>query len=157
MKYLALLLFYISQINSDIYFVEENKILDERCKLIRTVEYKEKYWTAKRKDEYYETRCKEDEYCFDVNSRYRKNYQGEIFKINRKLVSSENLNDDVTVSNRISILADPFAYNNFHSIRYITWMGTKWKVSNVEVSYPRLIFDLGGVYNGETGPKQGTP
>ena len=86
-----------------------------------------------------------------------RNYQGEIFKINRKLVSSENLNDDVTVSNRISILADPFAYNNFHSIRYITWMGTKWKVSNVEVSYPRLIFDLGGVYNGETGPKQGTP
>ena len=79
MKYLALLLFYISQINSDIYFIEENKILDERCKLIRTVEYQEKYWTAKRKDEYYETRCKEDEYCFDVNSRYRKNYQGEIY------------------------------------------------------------------------------
>ena len=60
MKYLALLLFYISQINSDIYFVEENKILHERCKLIRTVEYQEKYWTAKRKDEYYKTRCKED-------------------------------------------------------------------------------------------------
>ena len=79
MKYFALLLFYISQINSNIYFVEEDKILDLRCKLIRTVEYKEKYWTAKRKDEYYETRCKEDEYCFDVNSRYRRNYQGDIY------------------------------------------------------------------------------
>jgi hypothetical protein len=29
----------------------------------------------------------------------------------------------------------------------VEYMGTKWKVSNVEVKYPRLILSLGGVYN----------
>lgn len=78
-------------------------------------------------------------------------YVGDVIKDNRKLVSSSHLNDDVNISNRISILADPFAYHNFHSIRYCVFMGTKWKVSNVEVAYPRLILDLGGVYHEQTG------
>lgn len=83
--------------------------------------------------------------------------KGDVLKAVRRLSGSENLNDNVTVSNRISIVADPFAYSNFHSIRYATWMGAKWKVTSVEVSYPRLILDLGGVYNGQTGPERIAP
>lgn len=83
-------------------------------------------------------------------------YYGEIFKITRRLEGTSQLNDNINISNRISILADPFAFNNFHSIVYATWMGTKWKVTFVEVSYPRLILDLGGVYNGQTGPQHST-
>lgn len=51
--------------------------------------------------------------------------------------------------NSISIVADPYANENFHNIVYATFMGTKWTVSNVEVQYPRLILALGGVYNDE--------
>lgn len=83
--------------------------------------------------------------------------QGDILKVSRRLVGANQLNDNITVSNKISILADPFAYQNFHQIRYITWMGAKWKVTVVDVSYPRLILEIGGVYNGQTGPERNLP
>ena len=85
-----------------------------------------------------------------------RDYQGEFFKMERKLVSADHLNDNVVASTRVSIVADPFAYNHFHSIRYLTWMGANWKVTNVSVEYPRLILEIGDVYNGKTGPKRET-
>ena len=74
-------------------------------------------------------------------------YYGELIRNVRKLQSSENLNDDINVANTISIVADPFANMNFHSMRYVEFMGAKWKISSVEVQYPRLILTVGGVYN----------
>lgn len=74
-------------------------------------------------------------------------YYGDVTRNNRRFQSSENLNDNIVVSNDISIVADPYAIQNFHSIRYIEFMGTKWKIDNVEVSYPRLILTLGEIYN----------
>ena len=75
-------------------------------------------------------------------------YSGDIIRNTRRLQSTDQLNDDITVSNEISIVADPYANGHFYSIRYVAFMGTKWKVSNAEVKYPRLILSLGGLYNG---------
>lgn len=75
-------------------------------------------------------------------------YFGDLLRNSRRLQSTSTLNDNVIIANEISILADPFAYENFHAMRYATFMGTKWKISNVEVQYPRLILTLGDVYNG---------
>jgi len=75
-------------------------------------------------------------------------YYGDVIRNKRKLQSSSQLNDNIVVSNEISILSDPFANENFHYMRYVTYMGAKWKVSDVEVIYPRLILTLGEVYNG---------
>ena len=77
-----------------------------------------------------------------------RSYYGDVIRNNRRLQSTEHLNDDVNVSNEISILADPYAINNFHSMRYVGFMGAKWKITRVEVLYPRLILTIGGVYNG---------
>lgn len=74
-------------------------------------------------------------------------YFGDLIRNTRRLQTSDKLNDDINISNEISIVADPFAYQNFHSMRYIEFMGSKWKISNVEVQYPRLILTVGGVYN----------
>lgn len=74
-------------------------------------------------------------------------YFGDIIRNTRKLQSSGNLNDNIIVSNEISIVADPFANENFHSMLYIEYMGAKWKISNVEVQYPRLNLTIGEVYN----------
>ena len=74
-------------------------------------------------------------------------YSGELLRVQKRWQGSDHLNDNLSISNRLSILSDPFAYNNFQSIRYATWMGAKWKVTSVEVAYPRLLLDLGGVYN----------
>lgn len=78
-----------------------------------------------------------------------RHYYGDVIRNSRRLQSSDQLNDDVNVSNEISIVADPYAVQNFHTMRYIEFMGTKWKTTNVEVRYPRLILTVGGVYNGE--------
>lgn len=76
------------------------------------------------------------------------NYYGDVISNNRRLqTSSDKVNDDIAITNQISILADPYAYENFHAMRYATFMGTKWKITSVDVEYPRLILTLGGVYN----------
>lgn len=77
-----------------------------------------------------------------------RSYYGDLIRNTRRLQSADQVNDDINISNEISIVADPYATNNFHTMRYAVFMGTKWKISNVEVSYPRLILTLGGVYNG---------
>lgn len=75
-------------------------------------------------------------------------YFGELVRnTKRVLQSSDTVNDNVNIVNGISIISDPFANDNFCNIRYAEFMGTKWKVTDVEVQYPRLILTLGGVYN----------
>jgi hypothetical protein len=76
-------------------------------------------------------------------------YYGDLTRNTRRLDPSDNLNDNINIANEISIVADPFANENFHSMRYVEFMGTKWKITSVEVKYPRLILTVGGVYNGE--------
>lgn len=78
-----------------------------------------------------------------------RDYYGDFVRNTRRLQQGDSINDNVTISNQISILSDPYAIQNFHTIRYATYMGTKWKVNSVEVQYPRLILELGGEYNGE--------
>lgn len=78
-----------------------------------------------------------------------RDYYGDISRNARRLQSTDQVNDGITIGNEISIVADPYAQDNFHSMRYIEFMGAKWKVSNVEVKYPRLILTTGGLYNGK--------
>lgn len=63
-------------------------------------------------------------------------------------VRDGSINDDIDIQQRISLVADPFSYENFSSLKYIVYMGVKWKISGVEVQRPRLILTLGGVWNG---------
>ena len=80
-------------------------------------------------------------------------YRGDISRCSRRLQSADKVNEDVVISNEIEILADAFAFENFSNIKYVVWMGTKWKVNTITVEPPRLILEIGGVYNGETGPE----
>ena len=74
-------------------------------------------------------------------------YYGDIIRNLRRLETSDQVNDNVSVSNEISIVSDPYAFENFHSIRWVEFMGSKWKVTSDEVQYPGLPLSLGGVYN----------
>lgn len=78
-----------------------------------------------------------------------RNYYGELVRNVRRMESSGNLNDNLNIANEISIVADPFAYENFHAMLYIEFMGARWKINSVEVQYPKLILTVGGVYNGK--------
>lgn len=78
----------------------------------------------------------------------KRNYSGDVLNNTRRLEFPEKVDADINISNRISIVADPYAKLNFHSMRYAVYMGTKWIITSVEVQYPRLILSLGGIYNG---------
>jgi hypothetical protein len=75
---------------------------------------------------------------------------GDVLRTSRLLQSAQKVNDDLAVSNTISILMDAWARENFFAIRYIVWRGGYWTVSNVAVedNQKRLTLQLGGVYNG---------
>lgn len=77
-------------------------------------------------------------------------YQGDVIRNNRQLVNIENVNEDIIVSNSISIVADQYATEHFFNIKYVRWMGVLWTVGAVEVRTPRLILSIGSVYNGPT-------
>ena len=72
-----------------------------------------------------------------------------VTRLNSRWSSNSNSsNDDLSFNNTGSFIADAFAYQYFADIKYIEYMGTKWKVTGVEVQHPRLILTIGGVYNG---------
>lgn len=85
-----------------------------------------------------------------VEDATEKNYRGEVIKNSRSWESAQQLNDNLNIRNSISIVADPYISNKINTIRYVKWLGTYWKVTDVEVQYPRLVLILGGVYNGPT-------
>lgn len=76
-------------------------------------------------------------------------YYGDVIRSTSRVENGTGINDDITVSNTISILADPFAFQNFSFMKYLEWMDCLWKITNVEVQYPRLLLTIGGVYNGK--------
>lgn len=74
---------------------------------------------------------------------------GDVIRNSRGLVEGDKVNNDITVGNSISIVADAYANEHFHAIKYLKWQGAYWIVSDVRVEPPRLILRLGGLYNGD--------
>jgi hypothetical protein len=85
-----------------------------------------------------------------VDSITERSYRGDVVRNIKRNEPGENLNDDLKVNNAISIVADEHAYNHFFAIKYVVWQDVRWTVSAVEVRPPRLILNLGEVYNGPT-------
>lgn len=83
-------------------------------------------------------------------------YMGDVVRNSRRFDNAEKVNDNISVGNSISIVADPYALNHFFAIQYVEWAGARWIVSNVDVQSPRLILTLGDVYNGAV-PPPGSP
>ncbi|MBQ9037041.1 MAG: hypothetical protein IJ115_06290 [Erysipelotrichaceae bacterium] len=82
----------------------------------------------------WEPAIQERYYAGDILSNYRRN-------------DGNNINDNVVINNKFSIIADKYAHEHTQDIRWIEYLGGKWKVTNVEVMSPRLILTAGGVYN----------
>lgn len=78
-------------------------------------------------------------------------YYGDVLRNTRRREGTDKINDDITANVQISIVADAFALKHFYAIRYIEWMGSKWKVSEVEPQHPRLILTIGGLYREDVG------
>lgn len=77
-------------------------------------------------------------------------YQGDVLRNSQHLGTTNDVNEDIIVGNSISIMADQYAVERFHDIKYVRWDGVLWTVTSVIVQRPRLILNLGSVYNGPT-------
>lgn len=77
-------------------------------------------------------------------------YFGDVLKHARKWEAGEGVNDNLNITNRISIVADDFTVKYCSAIRYVKWAGACWKVTSMDVDRPRIILTLGGVWNGDT-------
>lgn len=75
-------------------------------------------------------------------------YTGDFMRLLQNLNQAETLNDNLALNSRVSVVADPFAFANLSTIKYVKWEGVSWRVSSIEHQRPRLILTLGGVYNG---------
>lgn len=78
-----------------------------------------------------------------------KKYDGDVLSYSRRWDNGDKVNDDVSINTQISIVADSYLLNNMHCIRYAKLNGVAWEVVTITPQYPRLILDLGGLYNGE--------
>ena len=76
-------------------------------------------------------------------------YYGDVLSVNWKHQQSKDVNDDINITNQLSVVADPYANSHCSSMTYVEYMGAKWKISDIGVQFPRLILSIGGVYNGK--------
>lgn len=86
----------------------------------------------------------------DVEVPVEREYFGDVYRNTKRWTKGADINPDLTINNQISIVADQYARDNLYAIRYVSWMGTRWAISNVDVQHPRLILTIGEVYNGPT-------
>ena len=82
-------------------------------------------------------------------------YRGDLIRSTiKRTPSSDSVGDELTLSNTVSIISDPYAKDHAHLIKYVRFIHPKisgvWSVTNVEINEPRLLLTLGGVYNGPT-------
>lgn len=78
-----------------------------------------------------------------------RNYYGDLNNNYKRDQSSTTINDNFTINNELVIFADPFVLGNFHKMRYVTFMNSKWKIKSVRVQYPRMTLELGDLYSEE--------
>lgn len=82
---------------------------------------------------------------------------GDVTRVYARNTAGEDVNSASSVANAISIIADPFSMLHFSKIRYVEWAGVLWDVVSVQIERPRLILNLGEVYNGPKAPAPVTP
>lgn len=77
-------------------------------------------------------------------------YFGDILRNNRRYTSSDKIVDDLEITNQFSILADEFMLRNFAHMRYLTYLGEKWKITSADIQYPRITISIGGIFHEQT-------
>ena len=82
-----------------------------------------------------------------------KNYRGDVILDQRRWQSADKVNDDLSLDNSISIIADEYAHNNIGNMKYIVWNNVPWEIQSFSINRPRIVIQIGGIYNGERPPR----
>ena len=80
----------------------------------------------------------------------RRVYRGDILEERQSYTRGDTVNGKYTISDKISIVANRFAFDHITEIVYVEHLGQKWEISSIDIAYPRLILHLGGLYHEES-------
>lgn len=61
------------------------------------------------------------------------------------------INDTITLSTRISIVADRYSFEHIDRIKYMTYQGQTWKVNSATPNRPNIILSLGKIFTRSKG------
>ena len=82
-----------------------------------------------------------------------KPYRGDILTDQRSIQQVDQLNDNININNSISVIANAFAYANIGVMKYAVWNNVAWNIQSATINRPRIVIQIGGVYNGERPPQ----
>lgn len=77
-----------------------------------------------------------------------RNYYGDVFSNSMRWdQNGTSINDNLVINHRISVVADHYIHQHLGAMRYVRWKGVPWKITNVELQYPRVTLTIGGEYH----------
>ena len=73
-------------------------------------------------------------------------YKGDILRNNRRYDNGDSINDNLSLSNTFSIVSDAYLYSHIPAMRYLEYLGSKFKITSVDIERPRVNISVGGAY-----------
>ena len=80
-------------------------------------------------------------------NRTSRRYRGDVLRNVRRFSGADKVNEDIVVSNELSIVADDYMTSNLSYMKWVTWMGSKWKIQSIDIQFPRINLTIGDIYN----------
>lgn len=74
--------------------------------------------------------------------------KGDFYMESSRHQNGDKVNEDIALNHRISLMADDWVMKHYPFMRWIEIDGIKWKITSVELKRPRIIVNVGGLYNG---------
>ena len=74
-------------------------------------------------------------------------YYGDVLSDRRRYNSGESINDNIVLVNYISVVGDTFMLENYHTMKWVEYKDCKWAITAVELEYPRVKINFGGLWN----------
>lgn len=73
--------------------------------------------------------------------------KGDFYMESSRHQNGDKVNKDISLNHRISLVGDAYAFDNYYAMRWIEIDGIKWDIVSLEVKRPRIIVNVGGLYN----------
>ena len=74
-------------------------------------------------------------------------HKGELIRATLTSRPSSKVNEDIVLSHKLTLIADAELEAMFPRMLYVNIKGHNWAVKSVEFQRPRIVINIGGVYN----------
>ena len=80
-----------------------------------------------------------------------RSYKGDVLNRRYRWQDTDHFNEDISVTNEISIIADNFANTNIGTMRYVRWLNQVFEIESatIDLDRHRITLSLGGIFNVE--------